>query len=120
MVKTFNLTLDLIKKTSNPLITIKKDEIADITFAFQLLNDDVPVNLTGTTLRIAVATPNRTYLAEDCTITDATSGQFSVLMTSATYAIIGDYSAQIYWFNGAETNITDKFYYESVLDIPMT
>ena len=101
------------------MITIKKDEIADITLAFQLLNDDVPVNLTGTTLTIAVATPNKTVLSKTCTITNATSGQFDVLLDGAMYSIIGDYSAQIYWINGAETNITDKVYYESVLDIPI-
>jgi BppU N-terminal domain len=111
--------LDLIKKTNNPLITIKKDEIADITLAFQLLNNDVPVDLTGTTLSIAISTPNRTVLSKPCTITDATAGYFNVLLDGDMYAIVGDYSGQIYWFNGPETNITDKIYYESVLDIPI-
>jgi hypothetical protein len=111
--------LDLIQKTNNPLITVKKDEVANVTLAFQLLNDAVPVDLTGTTLSIAVSTPNKTILSKACTITDAINGLFDVLLDADMYSIVGDYSAQIYWFNGAEVNITDKIYYESVLDIPI-
>lgn len=111
--------LDLIKSTDNPTITVKKDEIADITFAVQLLNDDVPVDLTGTTVTIAVMTPNKTTLSKACTLTTPTNGEFSVLLDAAMYTIVGDYSAQFYWVNGTETNITDKITYESVLDIPI-
>lgn len=75
--------------------------------------------MTGTTLSIAVMTPNKTVLSKPCTITNATSGEFDVLLDAAMYSVIGDYSAQIYWYNGAETNITDKIYYEAVLDIPI-
>lgn len=100
------------------MITVKKDEVANITLAVQLLNDDIPVNLTGTTLSIALTTPNKTTLSKACTITTPTSGQFEVLLDGNMYSIVGDYVAQFYWFNGAEVNITDKIYYESVLDIP--
>lgn len=64
-------------------------------------------------------TPNKESVSKACTITDATEGQLSVLLDASMYDIAGDYSAQIYWYNGAEVNITDKFYYESVLDIPI-
>lgn len=111
--------MDLIKPTHNPLITVKKDEVADITLAFQLFNDDVPVDITGTTLTFAVFTPNRTSLNKPCTITDGGNGLFTVLLDADMYSLVGDYSAQVYWYNGTEVNITDKIYYESVLDIPI-
>lgn len=88
-----------------------------MTFAFQLLNDGAPVDLTGDRVTLAVATANKQTFSKDCTITNATMGQFEVLLDSDMYYIVGDYSAQIYWFHGAEINITDKFYYESVSDI---
>lgn len=101
------------------MITIKKDEANDITFAVTLLNDGVAVDLTGTTLSIAVETPNKTSLSKACTLTAPTSGQFSVLLDAAMYSIVGDYFAQFYWYNGTEINITDRIPYESVLDIPI-
>ncbi len=91
----------------------------DITFLVQLLNDDTPVDLTGTTLSIAVETPNKTQVSKPCTITDPVNGYFSVLLDAGMYSIVGDYFAQFYWYNGTEVNITDKITYESVLDIPI-
>jgi hypothetical protein len=93
------------------------DEVNDITFAFTLLNDGIPTDLTGTTLTLAVHTPNQASLSKPCTIINATAGEFSVLLDHEMYAVAGDYSAQVYWYNLDEINITDKVYYESIHDI---
>jgi hypothetical protein len=93
--------------------------VNDITFLVQLLNDEMPVDLTGTTVSIAVQTPNKTTVNKACTITDPVNGYFSVLLDGDMYSIVGDYFAQFYWYNGDEVNITDKVTYESVLDIPI-
>lgn len=84
-----------------------------------LLNNDIPINLTGSTVTIAVLTPNKTVITQPCTITSATEGKFEVLLDETAYAILGEHQAQFRLLKGTELNITDRFYYESVDAIPV-
>jgi hypothetical protein len=84
-----------------------------------LLNNDAPVDLTGSTVLIAILTPNKTNLNQPCTITSATEGKFEVLLDEAAYATLGEHQAQFRVLKGTELNITDRFYYESVDAIPV-
>jgi hypothetical protein len=66
-----------------------------------------------------VLTPNKTSLAQTCTVTDAAAGQFEVLLDEGAYAILGEHQGQFTITRGTEMNITDKFYYDSVDALPI-
>jgi hypothetical protein len=85
----------------------------------KLLNNDAAVDLTGSTVTINVATPNKTNVSQTCTITNALAGEFEVILDETAYANLGEHRAQFRYTKGTEVNITDQFYFESVDAIPI-
>jgi hypothetical protein len=119
-MKEFPITLDLVKRISNPKYQIKQSDVDSVKFTFTLNNNDIPVDLTGTTLRMAVLNPIKEAFGQDCVITDAGMGQFECLLDETTYHLLGDYSAEISWYTGTETNTSYEFYFETIESIPLS
>jgi len=112
--------LDLIAWTNNPKIQFKTSDVDSVKFAFTLNNNGTPVDLTGFTAKMAIKNPNNDTFSQDCTIDDATLGQFSCVLSQATYQLIGDYSAEVSIFQGTEIDTSFPFYYQVSESIPLS
>jgi len=113
-MKEYQITLDLVKTISNEVFRAKTDDVDSIKVNFQLLNNDVPIDLTGATLEMVIFSPIKAIHIQPCTIDSATEGKFSRILDETCYSIAGEYKAEIRLMTGTEINITDKFYYESL------
>ncbi len=99
---------------------MKKQEVDSITIAGTLLNDDLPVDLTGAAVRIDILNPNKQIFSQNCDLISPTDGTFSVLLDEAAYSVLGEHQAQFRYIIGTEIDVTDKFYFESVDALPFT
>lgn len=111
--------MDLVKRVENPKYQLMQTDVDSVKFLFTLKNNDEAVDLTGTTLRIAIMNPNNDSLSQDCVITDAVNGLFECLLDESCYAILGQHEAEIVWYKETEVNTSYPFYYESIETIPI-
>jgi baseplate upper protein BppU len=69
---------------------------------------------------MAIKNPNHDTFSRDCTIDDATLGQFSCVLDNASYQLIGDYSAEVSIFKGTEIDTSFPFSYQVDESIPLS
>jgi BppU N-terminal domain len=114
MKKVFQITLDLVKSSEIPKISIKESDLDSIQFIFKVLNNGEIADLTGATVQLAVKKPSLLTSYEDCVITDAIAGICEVILSNQSYLEIGTHVGELYITQNAEVTVTNSFEYASL------
>jgi hypothetical protein len=118
LIKQFEITLDLINDVSNEVFSINQNDLNNIQFDFNLLNDGIPIDLTGSTIRFAIKKPDHFTVIQDAEIVEI--GKARVLLTTQSYNEIGNHIGEIYLYENDQTHVfKSKFKYfvaESILN----
>ena len=94
MSKNFRINLDLKRPECTPLSGFKQgDNLATINGV--VLQDSIPYNLTGLTLRVNFKLPDGTVKYQAATLTNAAAGEFSLVVLSSILAKVGTVFADI-------------------------
>ncbi|WP_057912992.1 BppU family phage baseplate upper protein [Peribacillus muralis] len=95
MYKPLYITVDTIKHITNPIYTVKTNDLNSVKFFITITQDSIPLNLTGAAIRIVYKKPDKSVFFQECTILDAINGSCSVLVDTQAYSISGTYRAEI-------------------------
>jgi len=118
LIKQFEITLDLINDVSNEVFSINQNDLNNIQFDFNLLNDGIPIDLTGSIIRFAIKKPDHFTVIQDAEIVEI--GKARVLLTTQSYNEIGNHIGEIYLYENDQTHVfKSKFKYfvaESILN----
>jgi BppU N-terminal domain len=78
------------------------------------MDDGAVVDLTGTTVQIAVKKPSGMTVFQNCDVTDATTGSCEVVLNNQAYLEIGAHSAELVLTSGDVVSISRSFTYTSL------
>jgi lysophospholipase L1-like esterase len=93
--KIINLKLDLNGQSHNPRITVRRNDFYTNVFAAQILQNGVPVDLTGCAAVFECVTPARNAIRDDgsengtMAVTDAVHGKIEYTLTDKLFASLG-------------------------------
>lgn len=94
MVYPSNINLNLNTQYVLPIPTAQQGDTARV-LTFNILNNGVPFNLTGKTVRAKIIKPDETKVYNDLTITNATSGECNLTLTNQVLAVVGIVKCQL-------------------------
>jgi hypothetical protein len=100
--------------TTNPSIQVKESDLNSVKFNFQVSDDGIYVDLSGTSVVLTIKKPSGLTVFQDCTITDPSIGLCEVLLSNQAYLEIGNYSAELVITSGDVTAVTRAFTYTSL------
>jgi hypothetical protein len=116
MVKTFDILLDIEKEIyspSNLLFSVSINDLNNVQLNFVITQDGAPIDLTNTTIELAVKKPSGLATYQDCEITSAIEGKATVLLSLQAYDEYGIYTAEVYVKEIDNLSVTSPFYYQS-------
>lgn len=113
MKKTFEITVDMEKQTTNPSFSVSQNDLNSIELDFTLTQDQMPVDLTGCLVRMAIKKPSGKVVFQDCTIADAAAGSVYVILSTQGYSEVGLHTAEIMVSKDSEVAVTGSFQYTS-------
>lgn len=87
--KVFNLKLDLNGRAIVPHIEIRRNDFDTNVFNAQILQDGVPIDLTGLTPLFECVTPAGYYVRDGAVITDAPTGKVTYTLRKEVFATLG-------------------------------
>lgn len=101
MVYPSNINLNLNTKYVLPIPTAQQGDTARV-LTFNILDNGVPFNLTGKTVRAKILKPDNTKCYNDLTITNATNGECTLNLTNQILAVAGKVNCQLEIKEGEE------------------
>lgn len=101
MVYPSNINLNLNTKYVLPIPTAQQGDTARV-LTFNILDNGVPFNLTGKTVRAKILKPDNTKCYNDLTITNATGGECDLKLTTQVLAVAGKVNCQLEIKEGEE------------------
>lgn len=87
ILKTYNLTLDLINEQKTPKIVFKQSDYKSAKLVITVTNNGAKTDLTGYTAKVSFQKKDKTKVYQDATITSATNGVLEVVLNSQTLAL---------------------------------
>jgi hypothetical protein len=115
IIKEYQITLDLIRNQQlNPTIQIKESDLNSVNFAFTLMDDGAVIDLTGSTVRLAVKKPSGLTVIQDCELTDPVAGACGLTLDNQAYIEIGNHTAELIISNGDIVSVSRSFVYTSL------
>lgn len=94
MVYPSNINLNLNTQYVLPIPTAQQGDTARV-LTFNILNNGVPFNLTGKTVRAKIIKPDGTKVYNDLTITNVTNGECNLALTNQVLAVVGIVKCQL-------------------------
>jgi hypothetical protein len=116
MMKTFDVKLDIEKELyffPNTLFTVSREDLDSIELHFEITQDGAAMDLTGTTVEIAIKKPSGYVVYQEMEITDAVNGKATSNLAVQAYAEYGIYTAEVYVRTETQLAVTSPFYYSS-------
>lgn len=101
MVYPSNINLNLNTQYVLPIPTAQQGDTARV-LTFNILDNGVPFNLTGKTVRAKILKPDNTKCYNDLTITNATGGECDLKLTTQVLAVAGKVNCQLEIKEGEE------------------
>lgn len=114
LIKDYQITLDLIRTTSNPTIQVKQSDLNSVRFKFIVMDDGSVIDLTGAAVKLTVRKPSGLTVFQDCTITIPLEGECEVILNNQAYLEVGNYTAELVLTRGEQTSVTRNFVYTSL------
>ncbi|WP_028982832.1 BppU family phage baseplate upper protein [Sporolactobacillus terrae] len=115
--KVFNLKLDLNGRTIIPRIEIRRNDFDTNVFNAQILQDGVPVDLTGLTPLFECVTPAGYYVRDGAVIMDAPNGKVTYTLQKEVFAALGAIKNAYFVFEQIVNNEVKRL---STPDIPFS
>jgi baseplate upper protein BppU/tail fiber-like repeat protein/tail-like repeat protein len=116
MIKTFNITLDIEKELYSPLFSlfvVSEMDLDSVDLLFQINQEDQHLDLTGTTVELAIKKPSGLTVYQECEISNAPEGEAVVRLSLQSYNEFGTYTAELYIRNADQLAVTCPFYYSA-------
>jgi hypothetical protein len=114
LIKNFQIHLDLIKSQKNERIQIKKGDLNTVIFEFIVTDNDEPVNLTNSEVRLSILKPSKLTVIQDCTLTTPVNGQCEVLLLNQALLETGVYKGELIITKDGGVSFTGSFEYSSL------
>lgn len=126
--KVFNLKLDLNGQVVVPRMQIRRNDYETNIFAVQVLQNGVPVDITGWTPIFECLTPAKKFIRDDgsesgnMNIINATEGKIEYTVTDKIFASLGDIDVAYFAFEKFEDGRTKRvstgnFYFTVITDV---
>lgn len=113
MLKSYNISLDLEKKTSPQSFSISQNDLNTIELNIVITKNKAPLNISGAIPRIVIKKPSYLTVIQDCEIVDALTGKIKVVLNTQAYSESGSHSGEVYLYEGANVLVTETFTYSS-------
>ena len=116
MQKTYDILLDIEKEIytpSNLLFSISRNDFETIELTLKISQDDTRLDITGTTVELAIKKPSGLTVYQVCEITNAAQGEATVKLNVQSYAEYGVHMAEVYIRNVDQLVVTCPFWYYS-------
>jgi hypothetical protein len=117
ILKQFQINLDLTKKTEIQPIQIKQSDFNTVIFEFVLTDDGRIIDLTGSSVQLAVLKPSGLTVYQDCVITDALDGACEAILNNQAYLETGTHSGELVITKDSLISVTRPFEYLSLSTI---
>jgi BppU N-terminal domain/Phage tail repeat like len=115
MVKTFDIKIDIEKDIYSPLQiqfeVSNSDDSVDLNFEF--VQDEIPFDLTGSTVQLAVSNPSNQVFYQDVEIETPIDGKATVNLSNQGFQQAGLHVSEIYIRDVDNTIVTSPFYFKS-------
>lgn len=110
MAKTYNVMKINVKDEITSIITAKEEDLNSRYLDVYLMDDGIPINLTGHEVRIYGRKPDGTEFFNDGEITDAVNGRCQFPITSQALAVAGNLKVELsIWQNNERILTTQTF-----------
>jgi BppU N-terminal domain/Collagen triple helix repeat (20 copies) len=116
-MKNFQITLDLTEETTIPPIRVKRSDLNTVRFDFVVTDYGVPIDLTGSEVRLSVLKPSGMTVFQDCVITDVLDGECEIILSNQAFLEIGAHTGELVITKDYQTFVTRSFEYESLSTI---
>ena len=116
MLKTYEILLDVEKELytpSNLLFNVSTNDFETVELSFKISQDDTRMDLTGTTVELAIKKPSGFTVYQSCEITNAIQGEAKVKLTNQAYNELGIHIAEVYVRTIDQLAVTCPFWYFS-------
>lgn len=116
MLKTFEIILDIEKDLYNATtqsFAVSQNDLDTVELSFLIQQDNAALDLTGTTIQLAIKKPSSLVVYQDVEIIDAAAGEARVMLNNQAYIEFGIYTAEIYIRDVDSLAVTCPFYYFS-------
>ena len=116
MLKTYEIALDIEKELYSPstlVFSISRNDFETIELTFLLSQDDTRLNLTGSTVELAIKKPSGLTVYQTCEIVNAIEGEAKVMLSNQSYIEYGIHTAEIYVKNIDQIAVSSPFWYMS-------
>ena len=120
MLKTYEISLDIEKELyspSNLLFSVSNNDLETIELTFVILQDNVSLNLLGSTVDLAIKKPSGLTVYQNCEIVDAFEGTAKVMISNQSYIEYGIHTAEVYVKNIDQLAVTCPFWFMSRMAI---
>lgn len=112
MFKEYQVTIDTTRETRNPVVHVNTNDLQTVKFIINILNQGKSVDLTGSTVRIAIKKPDNKTVFQDCKITDATKGKCEVVLNTQAYIVPGPHYAEVMiYYTADKVSVSGRFIY---------
>ena len=116
MLKTYEINLDIEKELyspSNLLFSVSNNDFETIELTFIISQDEISLNLLGTTVDLAIKKPSGLTVYQNCEIIDAFEGTAKVMISNQAYNEYGIHTAEIYVRTINQLAVTCPFWFMS-------
>lgn len=118
MQKVFNVAVDIGRKLPAPAFEVNTNDLKSVKLLITITNGQTLLDLTDTTVRIAIRKPDNHIIFQDCTVKDATNGQVEIILENQAYITPGTHTAEIMCYKGSEVvAVSGTFSYKSTKGI---
>jgi hypothetical protein len=117
MLKTYEILLDLEKELyshTDILFRVSRNDLDSVELEFNILQDEEALDLTGTTVELAIKKPSGLTVYQECEIINALEGKASCILTSQSYIESGIHQAEVNIRTATQLAVVNStFYYTS-------
>ena len=120
MLKSYDVKLDLENNLYNAMATlfeVSNEDLETIALSFLITQDNEPLDLTGTTVELAIKKPSGLTVYQDCEITAPTAGTATTMLSTQAYVEYGIYTAEVYIRTTDQIAVTCPFWYSARVGI---
>jgi hypothetical protein len=113
-IKSFDVKLDIeeiLYSSSMQLFSVSQNDFNDIQLNFIIEQDGKPLDLTGTTIELAVKKPSGLTVYQSADITEAAAGLAAAFLSVQAYAEYGVCTAEVYIRTADDLAVTTPFYF---------
>src|SRR5690242_2876189 len=113
-IKSFDVKLDIeeiLYSSSMLLFSVSQNDFNDIQLNLIIEQDGKPLDLTGTTIELAVKKPSGLTVYQNADITEAAAGLAAAFLSVQAYAEYGVCTAEVYIRTDNDVAVTTPFYF---------